>query len=180
TSAAASRGTERKTDPESAARSLQGVHAALAGADPHHLFHRHDEDFAVADSAGARRALDRLDDLRRQLVRNDYLELDLGQKVHDVLGAAVQLGMPLLTAESLDLADRETLHTDTRQGLFDLVELERLDDRLNLLHKSPLGPCSDWPRVTHAGPRLIPHNHSPKMEMVQAPCFARAPRRFRW
>ncbi|MGA8644274.1 MAG: hypothetical protein WB650_20390, partial [Candidatus Binatus sp.] len=39
-----------------------------------------------------------------------------------------------------------TLHPDTRQGLFNLVELERFDDRLNLLHKSPLGPFSYWPR----------------------------------
>jgi len=103
----------------------------------------------------------------------NYLKLDLGQKVHDVLGAAVQLGMSLLTAESLDLADRETLHTDTRQGLFDLVELERFDDRLNLLHKSPLGRFSVRPRATYAGLRLIPNNHSPKTEKVQDPRSAR-------
>jgi hypothetical protein len=30
------------------------------------------------------------------------------------------------------------LNTDARQGFFDLVELERLYDRLDLLHVSPL------------------------------------------
>src|SRR5208283_2786166 len=143
----------------------------------HHLFHRHHEDFPVADSAGSRSALDGLDDLPRQLVRNNYLELYLGQKVHDVLRTAVQLGMSLLTAESLDLADRETLHTDTRQRLFDLVELERFDDRLNFLHKSPLGLFSDWPRGTYPRHTASCNNHSPRMPKVQDPRFPRASER---
>src|SRR5258708_3589925 len=84
--------------------------------------------------------------------------------------------MPLLTAESFDLADRETLHTDTRQSLFDLVEFERFDDRLNLLHKSPLGRCSNWPRGLMPARASVPNNHSPKAEKVQDPPLSRARR----
>src|SRR5216683_1751940 len=47
--------------------------------------------------------------------------------------------MALLAAESFNFADREALHSNTRQRLLDLVEFERLYDRLNLLHKTPLG-----------------------------------------
>jgi hypothetical protein len=47
--------------------------------------------------------------------------------------------MSLLAAEPFDFADRETLDTDTRQSFFDLIELERLDYCLDLLHMTPLG-----------------------------------------
>src|SRR5262249_31212217 len=102
-------------------------------------FHRHHEDLAVADPAGARRALDRFDDLGGLIVGNDDLELNLGKKIDYVLGPTVEFGMALLAAESFYFANREPLHADTRERLFDLVKLERLDDRVDLLHMTPPG-----------------------------------------
>ena len=71
--------------------------------------HRHDENFPVAYSAGARGALDSLHHLRRQFVRDDYLQLHLGQKIDYVFRAAIELSMALLAAEALDFADRQPL-----------------------------------------------------------------------
>ncbi|MNT35298.1 hypothetical protein D3C72_1713210 [compost metagenome] len=68
-----------------------------------------------------------------------HLDLDLGEEVDDVFGAAVELGMPLLAAKSLHLGHRQPGHADVSQGFTHLVELERFDDGGNLLH--------DWPLV---------------------------------
>jgi hypothetical protein len=48
----------------------------------------------------------------------------------------------LLPAKTLDLTDREPLHADGAQGLLHFVELERLDDRFNLLHRFLLTDAS--------------------------------------
>ncbi len=77
----------------------------------------HDEDLAVADAPGLRRLLDCVDDLRDLVVLHDDLELHLGQEVHDVLGAAVELGVALLPAEALDLSDGHALDADAAQRL---------------------------------------------------------------
>src|SRR5512134_1918486 len=47
------------------------VPAALAGADAHDFLDVREEDLAVADPAGARRLLDRLDDLGDEVVGDD-------------------------------------------------------------------------------------------------------------
>jgi hypothetical protein len=50
--------------------------------------------------------------------------------------------MALLAAEALDLDHRQALHADLLQRFLDLVELERLDDRFDLLHRASLsGQC---------------------------------------
>src|SRR5690625_1562391 len=46
------------------------------------------------------------------IVRESHLDLHLRQKVHHILCPAIQLGMALLSSESLDLGDRNALHTD--------------------------------------------------------------------
>src|ERR1035438_472485 len=43
--------------------------------------------------------------------------------------------MALLPAETLNLRNRHALQAELVQRVFDLVELERFDDRFNLLHK---------------------------------------------
>ena len=60
--------------------------------------------------------LDRLDHLLDLVVVHDDLELHLGQEVDHVLGAAVELGVPLLAAEALDLGDGDALDADLVRG----------------------------------------------------------------
>ena len=47
---------------------------------------------------------------------------------------AIELGMSLLAAEALDLGDGDAGHPDVVQRVLHVVELERLDDRFDLLH----------------------------------------------
>src|SRR3546814_13936461 len=70
-----------------------------------------------------------------QVVLQDDLDLHLGQEIDDVLGAAVELGVAFLAAEALGLGHRDALDADLVQGFLHLVQLERLDDRFDLLHR---------------------------------------------
>src|SRR6266567_2353932 len=108
--------------------------ARLAGADPDDLLDAGHEDLAVADLARARGLHDGLDRPLDQTVGEDNLDLGLGQKIDDVLGAAIKLGVAFLPAEALDLGYGQAGHADFGQRLTDFVELERLDDRFDLLH----------------------------------------------
>src|SRR6185503_3902445 len=100
----------------------------FAGADADDLLKIEHEDLAVADLAGVRRLLDRLDRLLEQLRLDGGLDLHFGQEVDHVLRAAIELGVALLPPEALDLGDGDALHADRRERLAHLVELERLDD----------------------------------------------------
>ena len=107
---------------------------AFAGADADGLLDGEDEDLAVADAAGARGGLDRLDDALDQIVLDHHLDLHLGQEVDDIFGAAIELGMALLAAEALDLGDGDPADPDLVERVLHVVELERLDDRFDLFH----------------------------------------------
>src|SRR5687768_5257675 len=128
---------------------LQRVLAGLAGADANHLFERGDEDLSVADLAGACRGLDRLDHAFDDRVVDGRFDLHLGQEVHHVLGAAVQLGVALLAPEPLDLGHRDALHADRAERFTHFVELERLDDRGHHLHETSSGEC--WAETRSLG-----------------------------
>src|SRR5258708_15092827 len=120
---------------------LESVRARLAGADAQRLLDGGDEDLAVADLAGMGGLLDGLDGALDLGVIDHDLDLHLGQEAHQVLGAAVDLGLALLAAETLDLAHRQARHADAGQGVAHLVELERLDDRRHELHATSSSPC---------------------------------------
>src|SRR5437016_435691 len=87
----------------------------FAGADADNLLKIEHEDLAVADLAGVRRFLDRLDRLLEHFRLDRRLDLHLGQEVDDVLRAAVELGMPFLPTEALHLRHGDALHADRRQ-----------------------------------------------------------------
>src|ERR1700726_3037637 len=108
-----------------------------------------DEDLAVADLSGFRRRRDGVNGLV-DLVRGDRdLDLDLGQEAHRVFSAAVNFGVALLPAISLDFRHRETVNANGGQGVTDFFELEWLDDRHNDFHGSypRLGPGQTRPGV---------------------------------
>src|SRR6185312_228893 len=95
---------------------------------------------AVANAASFRSLLDGIERLRQHLVRQHDLDLYLGQEIDNVLRAAIELGVPFLTAEALGLDHRDALQADLLQGLLHLVELEGFDDSLDLLHAVPAPP----------------------------------------
>src|SRR6185369_11615912 len=117
------------------------VWPSFARPDPHDVLDRRHEDLAVTDAARPRRLREDADDGRRHRVVEQHLDADLRQEVDHVLRTAIELGVPLLAPESLHLRDGEALDTRLRERLLHLVELERLDDRLDLLHRPPR-PCT--------------------------------------
>src|SRR4030095_14825226 len=106
----------------------------FAGADAHSLLDRRDEDLAVADLAGAGGLADGVHGAFDLAVLDHQLDLDLGQEAHGVLGAAIDLGLALLPAEPLDLADRQALDAKPGERVAHLVELEGLEDRHHQFH----------------------------------------------
>src|SRR6476659_9686536 len=63
-----------------------------------------------------------------------YFDAQLGQEVHDIFGAAIDFGVALLAAVTLDLGDGHAVDADGSQGLAHLVKLERFDDRDDEFH----------------------------------------------
>src|SRR5699024_9651072 len=126
--ALANTGAPMKTSSMATRTALKCSFIDLSGTNSNHLLQRRDEKLAVADLAGARRCLNPLGDALEQRLGDGHLDLELGQKIRHVLGAAIQLGMPLLPAEALDLGHRHALDPDVGKRLAHVVELERLDD----------------------------------------------------
>src|SRR6266516_3125813 len=143
---------------------LERVGASLAGPHADDLIDRDRPDLAVADLAGAGRLDQRVDDSRGGLVGDQDLDPDLGDEVDGVLGAAVDLCVAALAAVALDLADGQAGDADLAEGVLDLAELERLDDRGDESHESAPsaglraaagvgGPGAGWSRVALLTPR---------------------------
>ena len=94
-----------------------------------------DEDFAVADLAGARRSDDRFDHLVDDVRVDRDFDFQLGKEAHGVFRPAIDFGMPLLPPIALDLRNRQTVHSDGGERIAHLLEFERLYDRHYDFHK---------------------------------------------
>ena len=75
-----------------------------------------------------------LDRLVGDVGRDRDFDSKLGQEVHDIFGAAIDFGVALLAAVTLDLGHRHAVDADGRQCLAHLVKLERFDDRDDEFH----------------------------------------------
>src|SRR5204863_8259672 len=67
-------------------------------------------------------------------IANDYLYLYLGHEVDLVFAAAVSFGVPLLTAEAFDLADRHASDSHFLKGILHGIQQVRPDDGVDLSH----------------------------------------------
>src|SRR5438309_6157803 len=113
---------------------LEGVHIAFARADADGLLEGTDEDFAIADLAGAGRGGDRFDRAVDQLASDRHFNLQLRQEAHGVFGAAIDLGVALLTAIAFDFSHRQSVDADAGERVAHLVQFERLYDRHYYFH----------------------------------------------
>jgi two-component system response regulator AtoC len=71
-----------------------------------------------------------------------------GDEVHHVGAAPVDLLAPAGAAEALHLGDGHALDADLGEGVLHLVELERLDDRFDPLHREPVSTATLPPFAT--------------------------------
>ena len=83
---------------------------------------------------GLRSPADGFDGFFDHVVAKHNLDFHLGEKIHDVFGAAIKLGVALLPAETLGLGHGDALQPNLLQSLLHLVELEGFDNGLDLLH----------------------------------------------
>src|SRR5437868_14017272 len=121
----------------------EGRGIRLTRADANRMGEVDDEDLAVADLAGLCSRGDGVDGFVDLVRGNSDLDLDLGQEAHGIFGAAIDFGMTLLSAISLDFRHRETVNANGGQGVPDFFELEWLDDRHNNFHGSYPRYCPD-------------------------------------
>ena len=107
---------------------LERVGVGFSGANANRLLQRQHEDLAIADLAGlggVGNGLHRLIDL---VGRYRYLDLELGQEADGLFGAAVDLGVALLAAVSLDFRHGQPLQAELHQGVPDLIQFVGFDD----------------------------------------------------
>ena len=73
-------------------------------------------------------------------VVDEDLDAHLGHEVDRVLRAPVHLGVAALAAEALHVGDGEALDAEVLQRVLHVVELERLDDADDQLHRRSVCP----------------------------------------
>src|SRR5579871_3316149 len=112
-----------------------GIDSGFPRPDPDRFFDAGDEDLSVADAPGLGGATDCIDGLFDHVVGEHDLDFHLGQEVNHVLCPAIKFGVPLLATKALGFSDGDALQADFLESLLDLVQLERLDDRLDFLHR---------------------------------------------
>jgi len=78
-----------------------GVQPGLPRSDPDCLFNVGDKYLAVADPTRLGGATDRIDGFFDHIVTEYNFNFHLGEKINDVLGTAIEFGVPLLPAEAL-------------------------------------------------------------------------------
>ena len=105
---------------------------------------------SVADLPGARVRGNDLDRLLGDVGGDRDLDPQLRQEVHDILRAAVDFGVALLTAVALHLGHGHAVDANRRQGLTDLIELEGFDDRDDEFHGQAYSPGCAAPHVPGA------------------------------
>jgi hypothetical protein len=108
--------------------------ADLFCADAHRVFHREHENLAVANLARLRRGDHDIDRLFNQVVRHYDFHFHLRQEIHCVFASPVNFGVPFLPPKTFDLCDRHPFNAELCERFFDLFELERLNDGLQLFH----------------------------------------------
>src|SRR4029077_7691041 len=86
-------------------QNLERVAVGFAGPDPQGVIDRRHKNLAVTDLAGARARGNDVDRLVGKIRRDGDFDSKLRQKIHDIFGTAVDLGVALLAAVALDLGD---------------------------------------------------------------------------
>lgn len=104
-------------------QALERVFVAVAGADANDLLDGADEDFAVADLAGASRVGNGVNDFINLRVFDGDFDFDLRQKVDGVFGATVAFDVTLLAATTANVGNGHTHDADIGEGTFDILQL---------------------------------------------------------
>src|SRR5215471_12208988 len=122
---------------------------ALAGPDADSLFHRQDENFAVAELTGPRGLAHGFDRQVGHLERHYHFDFDLWQKIQLILAAAIGFRMPFLAAESFDFGYRHSKHANFLQGILDRIQQMGPDNAFDLSHTASFIRGATLPRTSN-------------------------------
>jgi len=114
-----------------------GQFGAPAGAQTNTLLHRRNHHFSIGQLGGAKSIDNHFRDGLGFIIVDDHFDLDL-DRIFDVFGAPVLLQSALPAACSFNFEDVYSRQPRFHQNFSDLVELERLDDRLDFFHRPSL------------------------------------------
>src|SRR5438105_13627926 len=112
-------------------RALDGLLAGFIGADADGVFDGADENFSVADFSGFGGFDDGLDRFGSAAVGDNDFDFDFGEEIDGVFAAAIDFGVAFLTAEAFDFRDGHAFDAEAGERVFDVFELEGLNDGLN-------------------------------------------------
>ena len=103
-------------------------------ANPNRAVHGQHEDLPIADLPCFRGADNRRHGFFRDVVTQHDLDFDLGEKIHGILAASIDLGVAFLTSETFHLCDRHSFDPQFRKGVLHFFQLKRLDNGFDFLH----------------------------------------------
>ena len=113
---------------------LDGLFSALTGPDANCLSNLGNEDFTIPYAAGFCGVKNRFNDLVQHRIIDHHFDLDFGQEINDVFGAAVKFGMAFLAAKAFCLGNRYPGDPGFLQGICDVIQLEWFYNRFNFFH----------------------------------------------
>src|ERR1700724_4872915 len=131
----------------------------LAGANAHGLVDVEHKYLPVPDLPSLRGRSDGLDGVVDQLARHRYLDLDLRQEGHCVFGPPIELAMAPLAPISLDLGHCHSRDADRIESIADVLELKRLDDGNDDLHRRTQSLTASPPRTGYSITASAPARH---------------------
>src|ERR1700728_3718941 len=134
--------TESLLAPKNPKFRLQSLLVGLAGADADDLCDGINENFSITDFTGSGGFDDGIDGFFAFLGFHANLDEHLGYKTHVHSRAAIALRVSHLPAESFAFDRRDAKNSDFRQCLFNRINLVRLNDCFDHLHRGPLDQTS--------------------------------------
>src|SRR5262249_41506658 len=93
-----------------------------------------DKNFAIADLTCLGRLHDRAQGFLHEIVGDDDLDFDLGDKIDGVFGATVHFDVAFLSAEAANFGDGHAENTLFGQGSFNIFEFEMSDNCFDFFH----------------------------------------------
>src|SRR5437016_400148 len=114
--------------------SLKCGFAAFLSPNPNHIIHGENEDFAIAEFAGAGRFNDRVYHKLFDIVGDKHFNFNFWHEFNLILSAAVRFRVSTLPAIALDFADSHTVYLNLLQLTSYRVQQMGPDNRFDFLH----------------------------------------------
>ncbi len=111
-----------------------GIAAGFAGTDADGVFNGRNEYFAITDFSGVGTFNDGFGHGGCVFIVDDDFQFHLGEKIHGVFTATVNLGMAFLAAESFDFRNGHSLNADFGESFLHFFKFEGFNNGFDFFH----------------------------------------------